>query len=337
MSDPFRPRVLVALLVFSFAPLAGAQTVNPDLFADPAAATQPAPQAEARSDAQADETRFLRFIGDGVTGGTLETSDVTFRNEKGVTVRLVSAVHIAEAAYFRDVQMSLAGTEVVLYEMVKAAGSGPPVKGQRSDSGISRLQHFLKDTLNLSFQLDEMDYTPRNFVHADLDAETFQKLQAQRGESFATMMLQSLMKSLSNPTAMRRFDDEPADMFDLMTRPDGERQIKLMLARHLGDIERDAVGLDMLSGSVILTERNRAVIKELGKQLKAGKKDIAIFYGAAHMPELADALEFRGFEPVETKWRAAWDVKIRKDQPSAFQKLMDQAGHSLLEELQKAQ
>ncbi|MEO6434665.1 MAG: hypothetical protein ABIP55_02740 [Tepidisphaeraceae bacterium] len=283
------------------------------------------------------ETRFLRFVGDGTTGGVLETSDVTLRNEKGVNVRLVSAVHIGEESYFKGIQKSFAGTEVVLYEMVKAADTGPPIKGQKSDSGVSRLQHFLKDTLNLSFQLDQIDYTPKNFVHADLDAETFQKMQAARGESFATMMLSALMKSLADPSAMRSFDDEPLDMVDLMTRPDGERQIKLLLARHLGDIEKEAMGMDMLSGTVILTERNKAVMKVLDKQLKSGKKDIAVFYGAAHMPELADALEIRGFEVVKTTWRPAWDVKIRKDQPSAFQKLMNSAGQSLLEEMKKAQ
>ena len=334
MSEQFRARIAIALLItFAFTPAAWAQAVNPELFAD----KQPATQRAAKPDQQPDQTRFLRFVGDGTDGGTLETSDVAFRNDKGVTVRLVSAVHIGEEAYFQGLQQSFAETEVVLYEMVKAAGSGPPVKGQRSDSGISKLQHFLKDTLNLSFQLDEIDYTRRNFVHADLDAETFQKLQAQRGESFATMMLSALMKSLSNPAAMRSFEDEPVDMFDLMTRPDGERQIKLLLARHLGDIEKEAMGLDMLNGTVILTERNKAVMRELTKQLKAGKKDIAIFYGAAHMPELADALEIRGFEPAQTKWRAAWDVKIRKDQPSAFQKFMNQAGQTLLEEMQKAE
>jgi hypothetical protein len=135
---------------------------------------------------------------------------------------------------------------------------------------------------------------------------------------------------------MRSFDDEPLDMMDLMTRPDGERQIKLLLARHLGDIEKEAMGMDMLSGTVILTERNKAVMKILDKQIKSGKKDIAVFYGAAHMPELADALEIRGFEPVKTTWRAAWDVQIRKDQPSAFQKLLNSAGQSLVDEMQKA-
>ena len=279
----------------------------------------------------ADETRFLRFVGDGTKGGSLETSDVTFENEEGQKVRLVAAVHIAEAAYFRDVQQSVKKCDAVLYEMVKPRGSGPPVRGQQSDHAVAQLQRFLKDRLDLSFQLDEIDYTPKNFVHADLDAETFQEMQSQRGESFASMMLASLLKSLSDPAAVRKFEDEPLDLVDLMTRPDGERQIKLLLARHLGDFEKEAMGLNMLEGTVILNERNKAALKVLDESLKDGKKDIAIFYGAAHMPDLAKQLEQRGFKPHQTRWRAAWDVRIRAGEPSAFQKLLEHTGRQLLE------
>ena len=311
--------ILAALILLSCAPVLRAQGGNGS---NGVAPTQPATQA--------DETRFLRFVGDGTKGGSLETSDVTFTDEKGRKVRLVAAVHIAEAAYFRDVQSSVEKCDAVLYEMVKPKDSGPPVKGQHSDHGVAQLQRFLKDKLDLSFQLDEVDYTPDNFVHADLDAETFQKMQSQRGESFATMMLQSLLKSLSNPGAVRQFEDDPLDVVDLMTRPDGERQIKLLLARHLGDFEKEAMGLNMLEGTVILTERNKAVMKVLDESLKDGKRDLAIFYGAAHMPDLAKQLEQRGFTPTQTKWRAAWDVRIRDNEPSAFQRLMEQTAKELM-------
>jgi hypothetical protein len=240
-------------------------------------------------------------------------------------------VHIAEAAYFHDIQSSVQPCDAVLYEMVKPKGSGPPVKGQHSDHAIAQLQRFLKDKLDLSFQLDEVDYTPANFVHADMDAETFQQMQEDRGESFASMMLMSLMKALTDPGAVRQFDDEPTDMVELMTRPDGERQVKLLLARHLGDFEREAMGMNMLNGTVILTERNKAVMKALDESLSAGNENIAIFYGAAHMPDLSKQLEERGFKPTKTRWRAAWDVRIREDQPSAFQKLLESAGQQLLQ------
>src|SRR5687768_17881468 len=90
-----------------------------------------------------DEQRFLRFVGDAKNGGKLVTADVVYKNDKGVTVRLISAVHIGEAAYFKSIQKTLADTDAALYEMVKPKDAGPPVQGERSDSGISQLQNFL--------------------------------------------------------------------------------------------------------------------------------------------------------------------------------------------------
>ena len=61
--------------------------------------------------------------------------------------------------------------------------------------------------LNLDYQLDDIDYTRPNFVHADLDAETFQQLQSERGESFAQLILTSLSKAMSDPSAGRDVSD----------------------------------------------------------------------------------------------------------------------------------
>ena len=49
----------------------------------------------------------------------------------------------------------------------------------------------------LDFQLDAIDYSAKNFVHADLDAETFRKMQEQRGETFEMLFLKELMKAMS--------------------------------------------------------------------------------------------------------------------------------------------
>jgi hypothetical protein len=141
-----------------------------------------------------------------------------------------------------------------------------------------------------------------------MDAETFVAMQARRGESFAA--------GLNDP-------EQPQTIFELMARPDGERQFKLLIARQLGEIEASAMGLRGLNGTVILTERNKTVMAALKDALAKGKKRIAIFYGAAHMPDLAGQIEAMGFKPVATNWNEAWDVKIRPNEPSAFQKLQE--------------
>jgi len=298
----------------------------------PAIAQDTTPSSQPTADElSSDSSRFLRFVGDSKSGGKLETSEVTFTNDAGVKVRLISAVHIGEASYYHELQKSFKSSDAVLYEMVSSRGSGPPIRGQHSDSNVSKLQTFLKDQLGLSFQLDEVDYTPKNFIHADLDAETFYKLQSERGESFASLILKSMLNAMSDPSVGRVYDDEPTDLMDFMTRPDAQGQLKLLIARRMGDIEREAGGMDALNGTVILTERNKAVTKALQATLKSGKKNIAIFYGAAHMPELSDRLDLMGFKPVQTTWHTAWDVHIDPNAPSAFMKVMGKVNQSLQE------
>ena len=48
---------------------------------------------------------------------------------------------------------------------------GAPVRGQRTGSAVSGFQRLLKNILGLEFQLDAVDYSAKNFVHADLDYE----------------------------------------------------------------------------------------------------------------------------------------------------------------------
>ena len=218
-------RLMLALLLAALSQL-------PALAQDVAPASQPT-----TDEAAPDQSRFLRFTGDAKNGGKLETSEVTLTNDAGVKVRLISAVHIGEASYYHELQKSFESSDAVLYEMVSAKDSGPPVRGQHSDSGVSKLQNFLKDQLGLSFQLDEIDYTPKNFIHADLDAETFYKLQSDRGESFASLILKSMLNVMADPSVGRVYDDEPTDLVDFMTRPDAQSQLKLLFARRIGDIE----------------------------------------------------------------------------------------------------
>src|SRR4051812_16005418 len=50
----------------------------------------------AAEEKKAEGTKFLRFVEDGKTGGSLEVAVATYKNDKGVTVQLIGAVHIAD-------------------------------------------------------------------------------------------------------------------------------------------------------------------------------------------------------------------------------------------------
>jgi hypothetical protein len=251
---------------------------------------------------------FLRFVDDGHGGGSLQTADVAFSNDAGVVVHLVGAVHIGEKSYYDGLNQDFKNYDAVLYELVSTKDTPPPTPGEAdaSDNPISKLQHFLKDSLDLDFQLDDIDYTAPNFVHADMDKDTFERMQAERGESFEQILLRQLINAFTNPPPEKPgAEDQDVDLVDLLTKPDMERQIKVVIARQLGDIDLSAMGLDGPNGSVLVTERNKAALKVLSDTMTAGKKKIAIFYGAAHMTDMTKRLEAMGFHPDSTSWKVA--------------------------------
>jgi hypothetical protein len=271
---------------------------------------------------------FMRFVDDSRGGGALQTADVRFQNAAGVTVDLIAAVHIGEKSYYDALNRDFTNYDAVLYELVKSKDVPPPGPGDaaKSDNPIGEFQRFLKNALDLDFQLDDINYTAANFVHADLDKETFERMQEERGESFEQLMLKQLLKSFSQPPPDNNQQDDGASLQDLVkmiTRPDMERQIKVVIARQLGQMDLSAMGLDGPGGSVIVTERNKAAVKVLADSIASGKKKLAIFYGAAHMTDMAKRLGEMGFSPVATRWNLAWDLAIRPDQPSAVEKVMD--------------
>ena len=68
---------------------------------------------------------------------------------------------------------------------------------------------------------------------------------------------------------------------------------------------------------MILTDRNKVALQVLRKQLKGGKKNLAIFYGAAHLPDMEKRMiEKMGFERKGARWVAAWNLPERKKLPA---------------------
>lgn len=287
----------------------------------------PAAGADAAKKASAE---FMRYSPAGDDGATLDAAIVSYENADGVRVDLVSAVHIADHAFFETLNERFKRYDSVLYEMVKPAGMEMPKPGApRQDSPVSSLQRMLKNVLDLDFQLDAIDYTADNFVHADLDTETFQQLQQARGETLLTMMLRALMNDLMRP----RFGAaaQPLTLEDLLNAaaaPDRARQFKLLLAPQFQDMEAITAGFGDANGeSVIITERNKAAIKALQERIAQGDHDLAIFYGAAHLPDMEKRLKELGFERTGSEWLTAWDMRPKETRDSDKQEREQERKH----------
>jgi hypothetical protein len=290
--------------------------------AAPAKGHAKAQAPDAGADDESEGTEFLRYV-DDEKYPRLESAIATYRNADGVTVHLVAAVHVGEKSYYEGLNKTFKGYDALLYEMVKPKDMAAPVRGQKTGSAVSGFQRFLTDVLELEFQLDGIDYSAPNFVHADLDVETFYKLQEERGESLLTLMLRSMMAQMAR--AGQPGGAPPITIFDIlaaMNSPDSARQYKLLLARQFQDIEAQMAGLEGPDGSELLTERNKAALRVLKETIQKGKKNIGIFYGAGHMHAMEEALvNDMGFERTGVEWRVAWDMtpapaRAPKSQPA---------------------
>ena len=300
------------------------------LFLTCATLAQPSTTRPARTRAPKEPSKFLRYVPDARSGGgELQTSIVTYRNADGVTVDLIGAVHIGDASYFEELNHRFDAYDAVLFEMVRpraaaaadaeggaapkkpGAATAPNLRRPRSLGWIGTLQRFMRDHLELEHQLEAIDYDQPNFVHADLDAETFLAMQEQRGESFMMLMIQAMLREMGKgPGAAGAGQVNPFELLAALQAPDRARQLKIVLAKQFEQMDETLDALEGPKGSVILTERNRAALRVLRNRIELGDDKLAIFYGAGHFKGMEKILaEEMGFkQAAEPQWITAWDL-----------------------------
>jgi hypothetical protein len=232
---------------------------------------------------------------------------------EGVVVDLVSAVHVGEEAYYASLNKLFEEFDVVLYELVAPEGTRVPKGGGKPRGVISGLQNGMKDMLNLEFQLSGVDYTRENLVHADMSPDEFEKAMADRGESIWGMLFRVMGQAMAQQAAGK---NAPNDLELLMALFDKNRSTKLkrILAGQFENLEFITDALSGPEGSTLIEGRNDAALKVLKKQLDAGKKKIAIFYGAGHMPSMEKRLiaDF-DLKHDSERWLEAWNLRDPKD------------------------
>lgn len=59
---------------------------------------------------------------------------------------------------------------------------------------------------------------------------------------------------------------------------------------------------------MLVTERNKVVMEKLAVALAQGRRNIGIFYGAGHMPDLEKRLLAEGFRRTGMDYLTAWDI-----------------------------
>lgn len=288
------------------------------LYAEAKPAEKPAAEAGKEAAALPD---YIRFAEDD-TGARLEIAVKTFALPGGAKVDLMGVVHIADAAYYADLNKRFDAYDAVLFELVgdpEAVTKKPPVekteqKEEKEKEGTGAI-HFIQTTagrlLKLTFQLGQIDYTKPNMVHADTTWEEFQAMQKERGESMAGLFMKAMKAQMSG-----QLDHLPVKELDtfgllrILMSKDSAGEFKIVLAKMFDQAESMTSIMEGEDGSAILSGRNEVVLKKLQEVMKDGtKKKLAIFYGAAHMPGIEQMLikELKA-EPAGEQWLPAWTM-----------------------------
>ena len=193
----------------------------------------------------------------------------------------------------------------MLYELVAPEGIKPPTSGeQKSDNPLAMLQRGMKFFLRLEHQLEVVDYGKANFIHADLWIRTAMQ---ERGDDEMTVFLGVVADLLrkKNLGAGKTAPQTPDISLNDLLKP---AKFKRMMAQQFEDAGGDVV-LGRTVNQLLVEDRNKACIKVLQQQLAAGKKKIAIFYGAAHMPDFDKRLkEDFGMKRTTSEWIDAWNL-----------------------------
>ena len=247
---------------------------------------------------------------------TVEAAARAGRNEP-LEVDLVGAVHLGSRGYYDALDRRFKDYDAVLYELVAPENARVPRPGHKASGAIGSAQHGLTKLLGLEFQLEQIDYTAKNFVHADLSPEEFDAAMAKRGESWWTMFTTLMRESMARAErgeAGPGSDLNLGDMFGLLFGSDREVRLRRIMAEQFTDMDMLTAAFGGEEGSSLITDRNAAAIEVLTGQIARGRKKIAIFYGAAHMDDFDSRLQKElELQPRDTIWLEAWDLRGNAD------------------------
>ena len=232
-----------------------------------------------------------------------------------VQVDLVAAVHLGGRAYYDALDRLFTEYDCVLYELVAPPNARVPKPGREPAGMIGSAQQGLTQLLGLDYQLDRIDYTADNFVHADLSPREFDAAMAKRGESWWTMFTRLMRESMARAERGEAVPDADVgfgEMLGLLFGGGPERQVRLrrIMAEQFTDMDVLTAAFGGEDGSTLITDRNTAALEVLRTRIARGDRRIAIFYGAAHMDDFDRRLR-RDFDvqPRDTAWLEAWDLR----------------------------
>ena len=223
-------------------------------------------------------------------------------------IDLVGAIHIGDPAYYAELNERFRDYDVLLYELIAPSGGVSSNRLEKRKGILSSTQIGMTKLLDLSFQLDEVNYDAGNFVHADLTPEELRASMKERGESlyvyFWRIFFATLNEYAKDPLGLRDME-----MLSGMVAAEEENSFKVMIAYEMTNLDsvQDVLGDD--SSNAVIGARNQRALDVLKREIHAGARRIGIFYGVAHMPDMEERLlDQLDMTWESTEWVDAWQL-----------------------------
>lgn len=296
-------------------------TLCPMLLADKAERQKRRAEKRAAKSAstESESASYLRLLrNDQEEPVALQTSVVRFAKSKkqsrdtDTVIDLIGAVHIGDKNYYQTLNKLFEDYDVLLFELVAPEGTvpTPAARAQSGGNPISMMQSMTKDMLNLDSQLELVDYTPKNFVHADMSPSEMAKRMEERGDTGVTVALSAVAEIMRQANAKpKKGAPKEINPLELLTSMRDPAKMKRLMAQQFVDTGALDTGLGSTLNRMIVTDRNEAVMKILERERAKGHRKIGVFYGAAHMPDFEKRIaEQYGMKPGKPQWLTAWDL-----------------------------
>ena len=190
------------------------------------------------------------------------------------------------------------------------------VNAEFREDGQDNIQAELAKALGLAFQLDGIDYNRPHFRCSDMSMDQLQR--AMKAEGLDMAPLEDSLGGSSLPGRIAVFLLRVIRMLDIFFDGVIADSMKVVLIELFSDnafMEQSFRQFGDGFERVLIEQRNQIVIDDLRVILERERdiQSVAIFYGAAHMPDMAERLADQlGYRPHDEQWFTAFEVDLDK-------------------------
>jgi hypothetical protein len=192
--------------------------------------------------------------------------------------------------------------------------SDTPLAAGFLEADDDNLQAELAKALGLEFQLDGIDYDRSSFRCSDMSMDQLER--AMEAEGLDMAPLEGSLAASSLPGRITVFILRIVRTLDIFFDGMIADALKVMLIELFSDeafLEQSMRQFGDGFARVLIEQRNQIVVDDL-KVIVENERDVrslAIFYGAAHMPDMAERLvQQLGYRPEGEQWFTAFEVDL---------------------------